>query len=122
MYKQIREMKKGNILGLSIREGLSDKENEELVHLLVQTEKDSGKIRLLLILENYPMADSAEALYEDLNFVKQSADKIERMAVVGDKAWQDTWIALFGLFGGLDTSYFEPSDADRAVNWLQQET
>jgi hypothetical protein len=51
-------------------------------------------------------------------FILRAQDKIDRLAVVGDSAWQKTWIGLFSLFGGVEAAYFENSDLDEAVKWL----
>jgi len=118
MFEKVNYQENEKVLCLKITEGLTDKENDALGQLLERQATKFGKIRLLLIFKGYPRADRAESLYDDLRFAKLFAEKIERMAVVGDKAWQETWIALFGLFGGITTAYFEHSDMDKAKAWL----
>ena len=122
MFKQISDIKGNDLLVLRINFGLSDGEQEEIGQLLEQRVKDRGGIRLLLILGDYPSVDFAESLYEDLKFVKLAQDKIDRLAVVGDSAWQETWIGLFSLFGGVEAAYFENSDLDDAVQWLNRKS
>ena len=56
-----------------------------------------------------------------MNFLKFHADNIERLAVVGDRIWQETWIALFGLFGGLETAYFDSSEIEKAARWVGEQ-
>jgi hypothetical protein len=120
MYERLKKLGGDNVLGLRIKEGLSEQENDELAGLVEKMASHHGKVRLLIILEGYPVGDNAEVLYNDLRFVKLSADKIERMAVAGDTAVQETWIALFSLFGGLEAAYFSISDMDKAEKWLNQ--
>lgn len=108
-------------MGFRISEGLSELENEELSRWVEQKAAQEGGVRLLIILEGYPVGDNAEVLYNDLRFVKLAGDKIERLAVVGEAAVQETWIALFGLFGGIESAYFEQSDMDDAKKWLTRE-
>ncbi|MFP4349454.1 MAG: STAS/SEC14 domain-containing protein [Desulfococcaceae bacterium] len=48
------------------------------------------------------------------------ADHIERMAVVGDRTWKNTWVALFGLFGGIDTRYFDNTEMKAAWEWVRE--
>ena len=122
MFKQISDIKGNDLLVLRINFGLSDGEQEEIGQLLEQRVKDRGGIRLLLILGDYPSVDFAESLYEDLKFVKLAQDKIDRLAVVGESAWQETWIGLFSLFGGVEAAYFENSDLDDAVQWLNRKS
>ena len=122
MFKQISDIKGNGLLVLKINLGLSEGEQEEIGRLLEQRVKDRGGIRLLLILGDYPSVDFAESLYEDLKFVKLAQDKIDRLAVVGESAWQETWIGLFSLFGGVEAAYFENSDLDDAVQWLNRKS
>jgi hypothetical protein len=108
------------IVSLELYASVSDSEKARLSAFLEGRIAQSGKIRILLFLENYPARDTAESLFEDINFIKVHADKIERMAVVGERAWQDTWIALFGLFGRMETAYFASSDKGKALRWLEE--
>jgi hypothetical protein len=99
---------------------VSDKESARLAGLLERRIAGSGKIRLLLFLKGYPARDAAEALFEDIEFINPHARKIERMAVVGDRAWQDTWTAIFGLFAHVETTYFDASEGKEAARWLEE--
>jgi hypothetical protein len=38
----------------------------------------------------------------------------------GRNAWQDTWVSIFGLFGRMETAYFDYSEKEKATNWLGQ--
>jgi hypothetical protein len=118
VYTVIRELRSERLLGLRIVGGLSEKENAALGRLVEQQAAKVGKIRLLLLLEKYAPIDRAESLLEDLRFVKLAADRIDRMAVVGERTWQETWIALFGLFGGVETAYFTHADRQAAAEWI----
>lgn len=113
-------LKNDSVVLIRLQAMLSDREQAELSQLLEGKIKKYGKIRLFLVLEDYPMIDSAESLYEDMNFIKLHADGIERMAVVGERAWQETWIALFGLFSGVETAYFEPPERKKATKWISE--
>jgi hypothetical protein len=42
------------------------------------------------------------------------------MAVVGERGWQDTWMGIFGLFGRMETAYFDHSEREKAINWLAE--
>jgi len=108
------------MISLKLRAPVSDEEKARLSRLLEAKISKSGKIRLLLYLENYPARDSAESLFEDIEFIKLHAEAIERMAVVGERAWQETWIGLFSLFGGVEIAYFDYSDKEKAAIWLAE--
>ena len=116
----IGELKKlgPNILGLRIEGAVSDAETERIGAAVQKLAGRTGKVRLLLVAQHYPSFNSAEDLYFDLRFAVPLADRIERLAVVGDRVWKDTWISLFGLFSGIQTAYFDRSEMDQAWQWL----
>ncbi|MCF8131011.1 MAG: STAS/SEC14 domain-containing protein [Deltaproteobacteria bacterium] len=99
---------------------MSDRGEAGLSRLLEKKIITHGKIRVMLELENYPAADSAESLFEDMKLLKLHADDIEKLAVLGDRVWQETWVAIFGLFSGMETAYFDRSEEEKAVAWVEQ--
>ena len=67
---------------------------------------DFGNVKLVIVMKHYRSFNSAEDLYEDLRFVKLYADVIDKAAIVCDKKWKRTWMALFGLFSGVNIRFF----------------
>ena len=116
MYRQLKEGT-GNILGFKIVGGITKKQKKQICEALEKQISKSGKIRLLLVVEPRGAMDS-ESLLFDLNFTIIYADNIERMAIIGHKVWENTWIALFGLFSHIRTRYFDRSEIDAAWKWI----
>lgn len=98
---------------------ITKKMRKEITGVLEKRIKEAGSVRLFIITEDYPTMNNAESLYFDLGFAKQYAHGIERMVVVGKGEWKKTWIALFGLFGGIETEYFERSEIESAWKWIR---
>lgn len=107
-----------NILGFRLDGAVSDAETERISTAIQKLAGRAGKVRLLLVTQHYPSFNSAEDLYFDLRFAVPLADRIERLAVVGDRVWKDTWISLFGLFSGIQAAYFDRSEMNQAWQWL----
>jgi len=110
----------GNIVTLKIRGEISEKDFEKISNILDEVIKKYQTVRLLIMVEHYASWSSEEALYEDLKFAKIYSGNIDRMAVVGDRSWKSTWVALFGLFSGFLTNYYDKSELKEAWNWLRQ--
>jgi hypothetical protein len=108
----------GKVLAFKLTGEIGKEETEKLSRILAEAIRREGPIRLFLILEHYPSMNSAESLYEDLRFAKLHSDHIERMAVIGDRSWKTTWVSLFGLFGGIDSRYFDTSEMKAAWEWV----
>lgn len=117
MYHQLKKGS-GNILGLQIIGNVTKKQKKQICEVLEKQINETGNIRLLLVIKPHAKMD-AESLLFDLNFTLTYADNIERMTVVGDKAWKKTWIGLFGLFSRIRTKYFDHSEIEAAWKWVQ---
>ena len=116
MYHILKECS-GNILGFEIVGGITKKQKKRICKVLENQIRESGKIRLLLVIVPHKKMD-AESLLFDLNFTLTYSDKIERMAIIGNKEWENTWVALFGLFSHIRTQYFDRSEIKAAWKWI----
>lgn len=119
MYKRIPPSE-GPFCGLHIRGDISKSETDELVRLIEERFEQFGPVRLLVAYDAEAGLISAEDLYDNMRFAKIAGDKLARMAVIGRHAWEETWIALFGLFGGIRTRYFSRREIEEALAWLAE--
>lgn len=119
MFEHIQKIK-GAVLAIKITGEISEMEHGQLDRLIREHVGVWGRIRIFLTVKHYPSFSSAEALYEDLRMVKLHSDHIDRMAVVGDRPWKGTWVALFGLFSGMETDYFEMDRIEEAWQWITE--
>lgn len=81
-----------------------------------------GKARVLILVERFE-GWQREGAWNDFSFQMQHDAQIERMAIVGDKKWED--LALLFAADGLRSfpiAYFEPADIARARAWLAEST
>jgi hypothetical protein len=108
----------GPVMGVRIQGAVTAGETHRLRDHIVNRSARWGPLRVLVVLDSYPSFNSAEALYEDLRFVKLAAPDLVRVAVVAKEPWKDTWVGLFGLFGGLEMAYFQTNAIEAAWQWL----
>jgi SpoIIAA-like len=118
MYERV-EPSDGPVVGVRIQAQITDQESRQLVDLIRQRAQRYGPVRLLVVYEADPGLMGAENLYDDLRFAKLVSKKIAKLAVVGKYDWESTWIGLFGLFGGLQTAYYDSGRIEAALAWLQ---
>jgi hypothetical protein len=118
MYERIDLPADRPIVGLRILEDITDPENREIVDLIRQHAKRHGPVRLLVVYEAGPGFMGSESLYDNMRFAKQVSEHLAKMAVIGKHDWESTWIALFGLFGGIQSAYYERSQIEAALSWL----
>jgi hypothetical protein len=120
MYELIDLPVDSPIVGLRIRNDITDSENRELVELIQLRTRRRGPVRLLVVYEADPGLMGAESLYDNMRFAKQVSENLAKMAVIGKHAWENTWIGLFGLFGGIETAYYDRSQIEAALAWLNE--
>jgi hypothetical protein len=118
MYERI-DLGDSPLVGLRIKNDITHRENKELVDLVQRRFRQYGPVRLLVIYEANPGLMGAEGLYDNMRFAKQVSENIAKMVVMGQHDWEDTWIGLFGLFGGLQAKYFDRSQLEAALVWLK---
>lgn len=110
----------GNVIAIKINAEITKKEHDRINQVINKVIAEKGRIRLCLNIEHYPSLNSAESLYEDLKFAKIYSDYIDRMAVVGDRPWKKTLVAIFGLFGGIQAEYFDRPQVKAVWKWVQE--
>jgi len=82
--------------------------------------KKQGKVRSLVVVENFEGFQRGGD-WGDLSFQMQHDAQIEKMAIVGDKAWEE--MALLFTSKGLrkfPIEYFAPADIAKARAWLAE--
>ena len=117
MYERIAPLE-GSHVGIRITEDITKAENDAIVSLIEERFARHGPVRLLVVYEADPGLMGAESLYDNMRFAKVASDKLARMAVIGKHAWDNTWVGLFGLFGGIQTRYFSREETEEALAWL----
>jgi len=120
MYERLDLPADSPIVGLRIRKDITDPENREIVDLIQQGARRHGSVRLLLFYEADLGLMGAESLYDNMRFAKQVSENLVKMAVIGKHDWESTWIGLFGLFGGIQTAYYDRSQIETALAWLNE--
>jgi hypothetical protein len=79
-----------------------------------------GKIRLLAHFVDFHGWDM-HAAWDDLKFGISHYSAFDRIAIVGDKRWQE-WMARFSKpFLDCDVKYFDSSAIDQAWAWVRED-
>jgi hypothetical protein len=76
-----------------------------------------GKIRILFEMEDFHGWD-AGALWEDLKFDLRHFSDIERIAFLGDKAWEKGMSIFCRPFTTAQIKYFDLTQREQAMEWL----
>ncbi len=117
MPVQLEQKDSGKILEVRVTGKLVHADYERFVPEFDRLAKKHGKLRLLFEMSDFHGWE-LHAAWDDLKLgVKHFAD-IERIAMVGDKKWEE-WMAKFCRpFTRAKVRYFESDSMDEARIWL----
>jgi hypothetical protein len=77
------------------------------------------KVRFLILTENFQGWDNRDN-WEDVSFQAQHDDQIEKIAIVGEKRWQDMAEAFVGKgLRSIAIRFFTPSETAIARTWIK---
>lgn len=118
MPVELMERKDGKILETHVSGRLVREDYRQFVPRFEQLLQSHGKLRLLFEMSNFHGWD-AEALWDDLKFDVKHFNDIERVAMVGERKWQQ-WMATFSKpFTAAAVRYFDRTERAQAVAWLE---
>jgi hypothetical protein len=79
------------VLGFKLSGKLHDADYKQFVPVVEDAVKKHGKVRLLTQFEDFHGWDM-HALWDDIKFATEQCSHIERIALVGEKTWEQ-WMA-----------------------------
>jgi hypothetical protein len=80
---------------------------------------ESARVRLVLDLREFDGWSGISALGSHLSLVREHYRIPERIAVVGDKAWQRLAEKMMSKFINAEARFFEAVDYDDAASWAR---
>ena len=114
---QLDEENGGKLLAAHVNGKLTKEDYEHFVPEFERLVRRHGKLRVLFDMTDFHGWD-AGALWDDIKFdLKHFAD-IERLAMMGDKKWQQGMATFCKPFTKATVRYFGHSDAAEARKWL----
>jgi hypothetical protein len=109
----------GNILGYRLSGKLHDEDYQQWVPELEAAIAAHGKIRLLAEFHDFHGWD-AKALWDDIKFDAKHASDFERIAMIGEKKWEEWMAKVCKPFTSAKIKYFDASERDAAWAWVQE--
>lgn len=118
MSVELQERDGGKILQVRATEKLHKDDYKQLAPEVERLIQQHGKLRILFETHDFHGWD-AGALWEDIKFDAKHFNDIERLAIVGEKKWEEGMSKFCKPFTTAEVRYFEPARRDEAVAWLQ---
>jgi len=119
MALAFREESEGKVLVVRVSGKLAKADYEHFVPETERRIRQHGKIRILFEMHDFHGWETS-ALWQDIKFDMKHFKDIERLAMVGDKAWEHGMAIFCRPFTTAKVRYFDHSQADEAHNWVQE--
>ena len=108
-----------NVLGFKMSGKLHDEDYKTFVPTVDAAAQKHGKVRLLAQFHDFHGWD-AKALWDDIKFSTTHCTKIEKIALVGEKKWEQWMAKVCKPFTMAKIEYFDASQTDAAWAWLRE--
>lgn len=104
----------------TVAEGkLTDEDYNRIIPLLQERLETYGKIRWYFEMQDFE-GWSLSALWKDFKFSINNSEKLEMIAMVGDKKWEKELTQLMKPFTEAEVKFFEIEDRENAKIWIRK--
>lgn len=118
MGAKLSETNGGKILEVLVTGKLSHEDYQTFVPVFERLAREHGKIRVLFEMVNFH-GWSAGALWDDVKFDLKHFSDIERLAMVGDKRWEQGMSIFCRPFTAAKIRFFDSEAIQDARAWLE---
>ena len=117
MAVTLREENGGKLLEVRVSGKLTHADYQQLVPAFERLTSTLGKIKVLFDMVDFHGWETG-AVWDDIKFDIKHFSDIERLAMVGDKAWEHGMSVFCKPFTTAKIRYFDRSAAEDARVWL----
>ena len=107
-------------LGFKLTGKLHDADYKGFVPIVDAAVAAHGKVRLLAQFEDFHGWD-LHALWDDTKFATTHCTKVEKIALVGEKKWEEWMAKVCTPFTLAKIQYFDIKEVDAAWQWLEEQ-
>ena len=120
MTLEIREKAAGRILIVHATGKLTRADSQRLIPEADVMIAEHGKIRVLFVMDDFHGWEPG-AMWDEFKFGVQHHNDVERVAIVGDRKWEE-WIAIASRpFTSAEVRYFDLADFLEARAWIESQ-
>jgi hypothetical protein len=119
MAIRLKEEDGGNLIVVHVSGKLEAADYEHFVPEFEKLVRQHGKLRVLFSMVGFHGWE-AGALWDDIKFDMKHGSDIERLAMVGEKKWQQGMAAFCKPFTKAKIRYFDHAEEAEARKWLEE--
>ncbi len=115
----IKTSEDSNIIYTTSTGKLDKQDYQKLLPLAEEKIAKHGKVRWYFEMENFH-GWNLDTFLTDLKFDFKHAHDFEKVAMVGDKKWEEWMARLMKAFISADIKYFKTAEKQLADQWIKQ--
>jgi len=119
MAESIDIVASGKLIEVRLSGKLTTEAYEKLVPIVDAQIKEFGKVRFLVILEDFH-GWTLGAMWEDTKFDLAHWRDIEKLAIVGETKWEEGMAVFCKPFTSAKIKYFDHAKLDDARKWIAE--
>jgi len=108
-----------NVLKVSVSGKLTAEDYKLFVPEIERHIEEHGKIRILFEMRDFH-GWTAGALWQDIKFDVKHFRDIDRIAMIGEKAWEHGMATFCKPFTSAKIRYFDHEQIDEAQKWIEE--
>lgn len=109
----------GKVIGFRASGKLTNEDYKGFMPELEKVIEACGKVRMLWELVDFTGWDLG-GVWEDFKFGMKHCSQVERLAMVGDKKWEEWMAKLSAPFMKGEVKYFDRSRIQEAWDWVRE--
>jgi hypothetical protein len=106
-------------IGFGMSGKLHDDDYDRFVTMVERAIITERRTRLLLHFEDF-YGWNPHALWDDVTFEASHSQDVERVALVGERDWQEWMDKVRAPFTRADVRYFSVTDLEAATGWVNE--
>ncbi|QGY42958.1 hypothetical protein GM418_04580 [Maribellus comscasis] len=114
---QVLDITQKDLIAIKVDGNNTKNDYDKITPLIEKSVEKFGKIKFYVQLDNVKSI-TPTAFREDLKTYVKHFDDIDKIAVVGENAWQKLWSNLATPFVSGTVEYFSHEDIAEARNWI----
>jgi len=116
---EVMKQSSGKLLGVDATGVIRKQDYDELVPICEKIINEEGSMSMLIDMKGFRL-EAPSAWRDDFHFGREFHHKIERMAIVGDRWWEEWMTAFCRHFYAHQAKYFRTYEIDAAWDWLKE--
>ena len=114
----VQNHKDDRLLEVKATETLTEADFDHVAPVLKKHTAENTEPRLLLVMEQFKGWENIASFWKDLQMDAEYLGQFDRIAIVGDAAWEEWLTKLLNPLTANEIKFFDPAEITHARKWL----